>query len=112
MLSEYATRARAQGFSEGAILLREALVNALAAPVSAIANGLAYFFTGTFFVEVAFGIGGIGSLTYDAIRNKDITVLAGVCVLFAFVISAISAVLDLAQHVLSPRLRRSDEWQG
>jgi peptide/nickel transport system permease protein len=112
MLSEYATRARAQGFSEAAILLREALVNALAAPVSAIANGLAYFFTGTFFVEVAFGIGGIGSLTYEAIRNKDITVLAGVCVLFAFVISAISVILDLAQHLVSPRLRRSHEWQA
>jgi peptide/nickel transport system permease protein len=112
MLSEYATRARAQGFSEAAILLREALVNSLSAPVSAIANGLAYFFTGTFFVEVAFGIGGIGSLTYEAIRNKDITVLAGVCVLFAFVISAISAVLDLAQHLLIPRLRRSHDWQG
>lgn len=111
VLSDYATRARAQGFSEAAILLREALVNALTAPVSAIANGLAYFFTGTFFVEVAFGVGGIGSLTYEAIQNKDMTVLAGVCLLFAVVISALSAVLDLAQHLLSPRLRRSHAWQ-
>ena len=110
--SDYATRARAQGFSEAAILLREALVNALTAPVSAIANGLAYFFTGTFFVEVAFGVGGIGSLTYEAIQNKDMTVLAGVCLLFAVIISALSAVLDLTQHLLNPRLRRSHEWQG
>jgi peptide/nickel transport system permease protein len=112
MLSDYATRARAQGFDESAILLREALVNALSAPVSAIANGLAYFFTGTFFVEVAFGVGGIGSLTYEAIQNKDVTVLAAVCLLFAVVISALSVVLDLAQHLLNPRLRRSHEWQG
>lgn len=111
LLSEYSTRARAQGFSDAAILLREALVNALTAPVSAIANGLAYFFTGTFFVEVAFGVGGIGSLTYEAIQSKDMTVLAGVCLLFAVVISALSAVLDLAQHLLNPRLRRSHEWQ-
>jgi ABC-type dipeptide/oligopeptide/nickel transport system permease component len=112
IFSEYATRARAQGFSEAAILIREALVNALPAPVSAIANGLAYFFTGTFFVEVAFGVGGVGSLTYEAIQNKDMTVLAGVCLLFAVVISALSAALDLAQHLLNPRLRRSHEWQG
>ena len=104
--SEYAVRARAQGFSEAYILFREALVNALAAPLSAIANGLAYFFTGTFFVEVAFGVGGIGSLTYDAIRNKDITLLAGVCLLFAAVISALSATLDVVQMLLNPRLRR------
>jgi peptide/nickel transport system permease protein len=104
--SEYAVRARAQGFCESYILLREVLVNALTAPVSALANGLAYFFTGTFFVEVAFGIGGIGSLTYDAIRNKDITLLAGVCLLFAVVISVVSALLDLSQLLLNPRLRR------
>jgi peptide/nickel transport system permease protein len=104
--SEYATRARAQGFGEAYILFREALVNALTAPVSALANGLAYFFTGTFFVEVAFGIGGIGSLTYDAIRNKDITLLAGVCVLFAVAISVLSALLDLGQLLLNPKFRR------
>jgi peptide/nickel transport system permease protein len=112
MQSDYATRARAQGFSEASILMRDALINALPAPVSAIANGLAYFFTGTFFVEVAFGIGGIGSLTYDAIRNKDVTVLAAVCLLFAVVISALSTLLDFAQHLFNPRLRRSRDWQG
>jgi len=111
-LSDYATRARAQGLSEAAILIRESLINSLTAPVSAIGNGLAYFFTGTFFVEVAFGIGGVGSLTYEAIGNKDMTVLSGICVLFAIVISALSALLDLAQHLLNPKLRRSDAWQG
>jgi peptide/nickel transport system permease protein len=110
-LSDYATRARAQEFGDAYILFREALVNALAAPLSAIANGLAYFFTGTFFVEVAFGVGGIGSLTYDAIRNKDITLLAGVCLLFAVAISVLSALLDLAQLSLNPRFRRGDVWR-
>ena len=112
MRSEYAVRARAQGFSEAAILVREALLNALSEPVSAVANGLAYFFTGTFFVEVAFGVGGIGSLTYEAIRNKDLTVLAGICLLFAVAISTLSAALDFAQHLLNPRLRRTSAWQG
>jgi len=112
MLSDYSVSARAQGFSEASILFRNALLNALAAPVSAIANGLAYFFTGTFFVEVAFGIGGIGSLTYEAIQNKDITVLAGVCLLFAIVISIMSAMLDLGQLLLNPRLRRSNDWSA
>ena len=112
MDSDYAFRARAQGFSESAILFQEVLVNSVTAPVSAFANGLAYFVTGTFFVEVAFGIGGVGTLTYESIRNKDVTVLAGVCLIFALTVSAISAVLDLAQHVLDPVLRRSHESVG
>jgi ABC-type dipeptide/oligopeptide/nickel transport system permease component len=110
MGSDYVLRARAQGNGDASILLREALVNALSAPLSAMANGLAYFFTGTFFVEVAFGIGGLGSLTYDAVRNKDVTVIAGVCLFFAIAISAMSFVLDVAHHVLVPRLRRNHGW--
>lgn len=110
MGSDYALRARAQGFQDSTILFREALINASSAPLSAIANGLAYFFTGTFFVEVAFGIGGLGSLTYDAVRNKDLTVIAGVCLFFAMVISLLSFALDLAHHALVPRLRRSHGW--
>ena len=39
--SDYAFRARAQGFSEPVILIREALVNSVTAPISAFANGLA-----------------------------------------------------------------------
>ncbi len=110
MDSDYALRARSQGFQDASILFREALINASSAPLSAIANGLAYFFTGTFFVEVAFGIGGLGSLTYDAVRNKDLTVIAGVCLFFAVAISLLSFALDLAHHALVPRLRRSHGW--
>ncbi len=110
MASDYALRARAQGHGDASILLREVLVNALSAPLSAVANGLAYFFTGTFFVEVAFGIGGLGSLTYDAVRNKDVTVIAGVCLFFAVAISGLSFVLDVAHHALVPRLRRNHGW--
>jgi ABC-type dipeptide/oligopeptide/nickel transport system permease component len=110
--SDYAFRARAQGFSEPVILIREALVNSVTAPISAFANGLAYFVTGTFFVEVAFGIGGLGTLTYESIRNKDVTVLAGVCLVFAIAVSTISMVLDVAQHILDPILRRSHESVG
>ena len=109
MNSDYAFRARAQGFSEPMILIHEALVNSVTAPVSAFANGLAYFVTGTFFVEVAFGIGGLGTLTYESIRGKDVTVLAGICLIFALAVSAISALLDVVQHLLDPILRRSHE---
>lgn len=110
MNSDYAVRARAQGFQDTSVLFQEALINASSAPLSAIANGLAYFFTGTFFVEVAFGIGGLGSLTYDAVRNKDLTLIAGVCLFFALAISLLSFALDLAHHALVPRLRRSHGW--
>jgi peptide/nickel transport system permease protein len=101
----YVVRAKAMGFSHRTILLCEVLPNALTAALAALANGLAAFVTGTFFVEVIFGISGLGRLTYEAIGNKDIALLAGLCMVFAIAITAISAGLDLAQLLIDPRLR-------
>jgi len=101
----YVVRAKVMGFSHRVIVLREVLPNALTTALAAVANGLASFVTGTFFVEVIFGISGLGRLTYDAIGNKDIGLLAGLCIVFAVAITAISTTLDLAQLMIDPRLR-------
>jgi peptide/nickel transport system permease protein len=105
MSSPYILRARAMGFPYYAVLLREALPNALPAALAGLANGLAFFVTGTFFVEVIFGMSGIGRLIYEAISSKDVAVLAPLCMVLAIAVSIVSAVLDLAQLLLDPRLR-------
>jgi peptide/nickel transport system permease protein len=104
--SLYVLRARAMGFSEARILLTEILPNAITPALAALANSLAFFITGTFFVEVVFGMTGLGSLTYEAIRNKDLALLVGLCVVFAAVISIVSALLDMGLILANPRLRR------
>jgi peptide/nickel transport system permease protein len=105
--SPYVLRARAMGFSERRILVTEALPNALTAALAALANGLAFFVTGTFFVEVVFGISGLGGLTYEAVRNKDIALLVGLCTVFAATITAISVALEVTLRFLNPRLRHT-----
>jgi len=105
--SPYVLRARAMGFSERRILLAEVLPNALTAALAALANGLAFFVTGTFFVELVFGISGLGGLTYEAIRNKDIALLVGLCMVFAATITAISVTLEVVLRFLNPRLRET-----
>lgn len=104
---QYVVRARAMGFRSGPILLREVVPNAMTAALASLANGLAAFITGTFFVEVIFGISGLGRLTYEAIANKDIALLAALCIVFAFAITAVSNILYLAQLLIDPRLRDS-----
>lgn len=104
--SLYVLRARAMGLSEARILLTEILPNAVTPALAALANSLAFFITGTFFVEVVFGMTGLGSLTYEAIRNKDLALLVGLCVVFAAVISIVSALLDMGLILVNPRLRR------
>lgn len=104
--SLYVLRARAMGLSEARILLTEILPNAVTPALAALANSLAFFITGTFFIEVVFGMTGLGSLTYEAIRNKDLALLVGLCVVFAAAISIVSALLDMALMLANPRLRR------
>jgi len=101
----YVLRARAMGFSKPFILLAEILPNAITPALAALANSLAFFITGTFFVEVVFGITGLGSLTYEAIRNNDLALLMGLCIVFAAAISIISAALEIALTLSNPRLR-------
>lgn len=101
----YVTRARAMGFSKGFILLTEILPNAITPAVAALANSLAFFITGTFFVEVVFGVTGLGSLTYEAIRNNDLALLMGLCIVFATAITIISTSLEIALILSNPRLR-------
>jgi peptide/nickel transport system permease protein len=103
MQAPYVTAARALGHPERDVLLRFALPNALTPALAALANGLAFFVTGSFFVEVVFGIGGWGTLAYEAVRNKDIAVLVGVSLVFAAGICSISAVLQVVLLALDPR---------
>jgi len=100
----YVTAARALGYPERDVLLRFAVPNALTPAMAALANGLAFFVTGSFFVEVVFGISGWGTLAYEAVRNKDISVLVGVTIIFGAGICVISALLQLALLALDPRV--------
>jgi peptide/nickel transport system permease protein len=104
----YVTAARALGYAERDVLLRFAVPNALTPAMAALANGLAFFVTGSFFVEVVFGISGWGTLAYEAVRNKDIAVLVGVTIIFGAGICVISALLQLVLLTLDPRAVAAD----
>lgn len=101
----YVIRARATGWNRQTVLLREALPNALTAALPALANAIAVFVTGTFFVEVIFGIPGLGRLTYEAIANKDIALLSALCLVFAMAICTLSTLLEFSRLMVDPRLR-------
>ena len=104
--SPYVRAARAYGYGDLDVLFRFAVPNAIIPSVAAFANGLAFFVTGSFFVEVVFGIGGLGTLAYEAVRNKDVPVLVGVSIIFAVAICSISAGLQILLENLDPRVRR------
>jgi peptide/nickel transport system permease protein len=103
----YARRALAQGFSGSHQLWREVLPNALPTALAVFTNNLAFFVTGAFFVEIIFGIPGLGRLAQQAIEQKDIPVLSGVCITIAVFVLLLSFGLDIASRFLSPRVNEN-----
>jgi peptide/nickel transport system permease protein len=105
LLSDYAKRARSNGFSHSYVVWAEAFPNALPATIAALANGMAFFLTGTLFIEIIFGIPGLGNLAFDALRSKDVVVLAGICLSYSGFVIAMSTSLDGALHQMPPHNR-------
>jgi|SRR5579863_9906044 len=103
--SAYALRARSLGFSRKYLVFREAVPNSLASATGALGNAVAGFITGSFFVEAIFGIPGVGQLTYQAIQNNDIPLLAALCILFAGSVSLIANAIEVLRFVVNRRVR-------
>lgn len=101
--SAYCRRARAFGLPRVHVVLREAMPNAMAAALAGAANSIAFFVTGTFFVEVVFGIGGWGRLAHDAIRNRDLALLGPLCLIFAAIVAFVMQAAGWTQRALDQK---------
>ena len=87
------------------ILLREALPNALIPTVTLAGVQITFLIGGTVLVERIFSYEGIGNMAIDAVINRDLPLIQGLVLTFAVLFIALNLVVDLARHLLDPRLR-------
>lgn len=103
---EYVVAAYAKGGSRREVLIRQVLRNSLI-PVVTVAGPLfASLATGTVFIEVLLGIPGLGRLFTTAARTRDMPLLMGTTLFFAFFLMMINLVIDLLYGLLDPRIRQ------
>jgi peptide/nickel transport system permease protein len=106
MHQDYVRTARAKGISERRVILRHALRNALV-PVVAL-WGLdvgAVIGGGAILVESIFNLQGVGQYAADALDRQDLRPIMAVTVYGAFFIVLLSAIADILQAWLDPRVR-------
>ena len=98
---DYARTARAKGLGELRVVLVHALPNAVAPAVALLGLDLgALRGGGTVLVEVAFGLPGLGRLTYDALRSLDLAMIMA-CVLYgSAAVVVLNAVADAVQATI------------
>lgn len=102
---DYIRTARAKGLSEGTVIVKHALRNALIPVVTYLGPMIAGLLTGSFVVEKVFGIAGIGSLFTSSITNRDYTLIMGVTVFFGVFIVVATLVVDILYVFIDPRIK-------
>ena len=102
---DYVRTARAKGATEGRILRRHVLRNALLPVVTLAGIQAGQLIGGSVLVETVFAWPGIGRLAFDALLARDYQVLLGVFLVTSVLVVLINLATDLVYVVIDPRTR-------
>lgn len=105
--AEYVRLARAKGVSEGIVIWKHAVRNALIAPLTFAGLTLAGLIAGSIVIETVFAWPGLGSLAFQAVSNSDYPILQGVILLVTFLYVLANLLVDILYVFLDPRIKVS-----
>jgi peptide/nickel transport system permease protein len=102
---DYIRTAWAKGLSEGPVVGRHALRNALIPVVTLIGLQAPLLIGGAVIMEQIFVIPGMGMLLLEAVSQRDYPVITGVFLLVGVCVMLINLLVDLSYGTLDPRVR-------
>ena len=102
---DYVRTARAKGLPERTVIWKHAFRNALLPVITVIGINFGYQLGGAVLIESIFGISGVGSLTVNSIRQKDIPQTTASILFLAFIYVVIMLVVDVLYAYIDPRLK-------
>jgi peptide/nickel transport system permease protein len=102
--SDYIRTAKAKGTPQRLILIKHAFRNALFPLISIFGQLLPTLITGSFIVEFIFNIPGMGWTVFEAISNRDWTVVYIVVMLASLMILIGSLLTDVLYQKVNPRV--------
>ncbi|MEV4569657.1 ABC transporter permease [Nonomuraea sp. NPDC049419] len=105
MREDYLRTARAKGRGATGALWRHGLRNASIPVVTVLGLQLATLLIGAVVVERVFVIPGLGDLLLNGVAGRDLLLVQGVVMVLVAAVLLINFVVDVAYHLLDPRLR-------
>ncbi len=104
---DYVRTARAKGLTRREAVWQHAVPNALIPVVTIMGLQFSFLVAGTIIIENVFSLPGIGRLTFQAIAQRDLTVVRDLVVVIAALVIIVNFVVDLLYLWLDPRLRHA-----
>ncbi|GCF95344.1 peptide ABC transporter permease [Enterococcus florum] len=102
---DYIRTAKAKGLSQGRIIMRHALGNALIPVITVMGMGFSNLLGGMVFVEKIFSWPGIGQYAYLSATTLDFPAICGVSLLIAMINVLLNLLIDILYGVIDPRVR-------
>ena len=103
--SEFVKLARIKGLSEGVVVWKHCLRNALIPVLTLWGVFMGGLVTGAIVTETVFAWPGIGRLTYEAVIFRDFPLLQAVIIMDAVLVLSINLVVDILYAYIDPRIR-------
>lgn len=105
---DYITTARAKGLTEGAVIFRHALRNALLPVITILGLSVPGLIGGSVIFETIFAIPGMGQLFYQSVMMRDYPTIMGILVIGAVLTLLGNLLADLLYSWADPRIRVTD----
>lgn len=102
---DYIRTARAKGLKEKVVIYKHALRNGLIPVITFIGMSLPGLFAGALITETIFVWPGIGRIGYEAILNRDYTLLMGFNMFMAVLTLLGNLLSDILYSVVDPRIK-------
>ncbi|NGQ92404.1 ABC transporter permease [Rhodobacter sp. HX-7-19] len=103
MTEDFVRTARAKGVPERVVALRHILRPVLTPVVTQLGLIMITIVNGAIFVELVFGLPGLGRLTVQALINSDYPVILAVTLIGSFLVMASNLLVDILYPLLDPR---------
>ena len=103
--SDYVRTAKSKGVTDGHILFKHVLRNAMLPVVTFLGMIIAEVVAGSIVVEQVFALPGIGRLLISAISTRDFPVVEILILYITMVVIIVYFIVDIIYRILDPRIR-------
>jgi oligopeptide transport system permease protein len=103
--TDYIRTARVKGLSEGRVILRHGMRNAMIPVVTVLGPLFAGLLMGSFVVEKIFALPGMGKFFVQSITNRDYTAILGFTLFYATVLIIMVFIVDIFYGLIDPRIK-------